>query len=733
MRKFSFFLTIFFSLLVLQITFIPTVLSPTHIENNLKTSQLPVNSIRIAIYNEPNVTETSYAAGGTYTNNYTALMEFLQAEGHQVTELTCTDIYNHELMTADYDLFILVDNLPRENITKHVKEFWLGGGALLSFDSALPYLCYEGILIPESEGDHGWGTYFVYQSGSSNNVSSRHYITKDYDVGDKFTSAGTWMCHLYWDILLGTSAGADTVKLANRDTVNNAATAVARDPLDKGGRVVHLPGLGNAIGVDMDGMIREAVQWLCPRPKGRILFDLSHLPYYGIDPWDDYASSVNYDTWRNTLVSRGYTLDKLYPSDAGNLTINNLRPYDMLFICVPNINFTASEVSAVTQWVQNGGGLIAIGENSVFIDENNNVNYLYSNFDLEFNSVTGTNGATYFVEHPTTEGCTEISAIAPGQIVYSGDAYPIWGYDATEIYVAGQEYGNGRVLLMGDVGPFRDSSIASLDNLQYAINVANWLVSWDAKVLIYTDDAFSANFYESPACRALNSLETDFYLTFTDEYFNYSLITGSWELVIINLVNYGFADSVFDNVINFIDAGGHVIMSSYIVSADPTLPIWDIFGFEYASQFPDNDPFYVWDTTHPIFNDPLDYDATLFQPFTFYIDDGDLLTVYDNATALAGYTSSESADNAVIVLRNDKQTLYNGFIIDELSGDNDFNGFEDRIELWTNEIKYMLKQALPTPGGIPGYDFSIIIGAIFVSLSLISLVILKKRKKLIAQ
>lgn len=205
----------------------------------------------------------------------------------------------------------------------------------------------------------------------------------------------------------------------------------------------------------------------------------------------------------------------------------------------------------------------------------------------------------------------------------------------------------------------------------------------------------------------------------------------SWELLIINLVNYGFADSVFDNVIEFVDAGGHLLMSSYVVGSNPTHPIWYTLGFAYASQFPNNDPFYVWDDTHPIFNTPYDYDATLFQPFLFYSDDGDLLTVYDNATALAGYTASESDDNAVIVLRNDKRTLYNGFILDELSGDNNFNGFEDRIELWTNEIAYMLKYALPGPsGGIPGYDFIIVISSVFVCLSLISLVMLKKRKNL---
>lgn len=128
MKKMNFCLTIFISLLILQFVFVPKTISEKPVTTNLKTSQIAVNTIRIAIYNEPNTTETSYAAGGSYTNDYGALMGLLQSEGHQVSELTCTDIYNHELMTADFDIFIMVDNLPRENITKQVKEFWLGGG-----------------------------------------------------------------------------------------------------------------------------------------------------------------------------------------------------------------------------------------------------------------------------------------------------------------------------------------------------------------------------------------------------------------------------------------------------------------------------------------------------------------------------------------------------------------------------------------------------------------------------
>lgn len=727
MKKVNIVLIISISLLILQFTFIPTTISQKPVITNLNSSQIPVNGIRIAIYNEPNITETSYAAGGTYTNDYGALMGFLQSEGHQVTELTCTDIYNHELMTADFDIFIMVDNLPRENITKQVKEFWLGGGSILSFDSALAYLCYEGILIPESEGDHGWGTYFTYQSGTSNNISIRHPITKDYAVGETFSSAGTWMCQLYWDDFLLTSAAADTVKLANRETVNNDATAVARDPQYKGGRVVHLPGLGNAIGTYMNNMISETIQWLCPKPKGRILFDLSHLPYYGIDPWDDYVSSANYDTWRNTLVSRGYTLDKLYPSLAGNLTTNNLRHYDMLFICMPNINFTSSEVTAVTQWIQNGGGIVAIGEHGGFSDENSNINYLYSNFDLEL-TVTGTDGATYFVEHPTTEECTAITAFSPGTIVYSGDAYPIWGHDASEIYVAGQEYGNGRVLLMGDVSPFRNSDIGSLSNTQYAINVANWLVSWNAEVLLYTSDNHATNYYSSSVAIALNELEIPFYLTQNDDYFNLSLNLKDWNLVIVDEPSYS-TEVYYDDLANYIESGGFCIMSTYEVNNYPGHNLWSQFGIAPAGSISSGEPMYIWDDSHDIFTNPIDFTDSQFTSDNGWSDDGDRLTVYPNATALAGYTASESADNAIIVLRNDGKTLFNGYLIAEFSTDDDDSTYIDSVELWINEAAFMWNKIhASVSGGIPGFDTFIIVCSIFVCISLVSLVIIKKKQ-----
>ena len=137
-----------------------------------KSSQIIPRTARVAIYNEPNVTQPGYTSGNVFTNNYTGLKTLLEGEGYQVSELTCNDIYDHKLLTADYDVFIMVDNVPRENITNHVKEFWLGGGSVLGFDSALAYLCYAGIIIPESEGDDGRLTYWYYVGTTLHNIST---------------------------------------------------------------------------------------------------------------------------------------------------------------------------------------------------------------------------------------------------------------------------------------------------------------------------------------------------------------------------------------------------------------------------------------------------------------------------------------------------------------------------------------------------------------------------------
>jgi hypothetical protein len=79
-------------------------------------------------------------------------------------------------------------------------------------------------------------------------------------------------------------------------------------------------------------------------------------------------------------------------------------------------------------------------------------------------------------------------------------------------------------------------------------------------------------------------------------------------------------------------------------------------------------------------------------------DDGDRLTVLEGFTALAGSSASVQDGNAFIVMSNDYQTLYNGFLIDGARSDEDDSTYRDSVELWENEIVFMLN---PPSGGLP--------------------------------
>jgi len=705
-------------------------------DTTLKSSQIIPRTVRVAIYNEPNTTRPGYASVGLMHNNYTALKDILIGAGYEVSELTSTDISNHKLMTADYDIFIMVDNLPRENITNYVKEFWLGGGGILSFDSAISYICYAGMIPPESEGSEGYSVYWSYAPYSTvQNITTRHPVTKAYQVNDTITEESVDWAAFDWTALQGTSIATEITKLATKTVNSNLATVVAFDPTQKGGRVIQMLGDGDLIGVNMDNMIIDAIDWLCPRPKGRILFDLSHHSFYGVDSWDDVQSSINYGIWRNTLVSSGYTFDKLYPSDTGNLTASNLLPYDMLFLCMPEYNFTSDEVTAVTQWVNDGGGLIAIGEWGSFADQNNNINYLYGSYDLKLTSNTGTSGATYIVEHPTVEGCTEISSLTPGTINYTGDAFPIWGYDDTEICVAGQEYGNGRILLMSDVAPFRDSTINSLDNLQYAINVANWLTSDGAEILIYIVDNTigpdaNDNVYKGPVATALNDLGLSYYLTFSIEYFNMSLMEGSYDLAIIDHQQTSI-DAYFGDILNYMKSGGHLILNTWTYRLVTASALWDYLGFEYGGNYYTTpQDIHIWDGAHAIFNLPAPYNAiTLNTTYNWAGTDFTNVTLHDNATAIAGLSSTTQESGAAIILGAEGRAIVNTMHLTVYYDDTDDSTYPDALEIWENEIAYMWAQITFEPiieDAIPGYDMYLVSFAIMFSIGIIS--ILKTRK-----
>ncbi len=674
--------------------------------------------IRVAVYNEPNLTSPSYDGSfGFNTNNITALLDILSVNPRfDISLLTASEISGHILTTANFDVFIMLDNNPREFIVNNVLDFWLAGGGLLSFDSSAAFLAYSGILPPESAGDDGYSAIWRYSSFGYN-FTVRHPIAKAYSLGTVIPADGAYgYASWNWTALSAFTIGGDLVPVAHSPTDENEITILAFDPTDRGGKVV-------SIGFDVDHesipklnqLIRNSINWLAPRPKARIAFDLSHLPRLGIDDWDEFSSYPGYYYgMRDLLVAHQYTVDKLFPVSSGdNFTLERLQKYDMLILTANDYNYTEGDRIAIEAWIANGGSLLAMTDRPYlsFAKPAQQANLLLSPFGLAVNislpGVIGSNGITEFEKHPTIDGCSSITLSYYAYLNVSGEAFPIWK-DGANIHVAGSEYGKGRVIFVSDINWLQSVSgiIDLTDNKQFLLNVANWLTASTAKVLMYTDWLSSPNFYRTPLALALNDLGVKYYLAAPYDavnfaYLNLSLNLYSWDLVIIDNPSSFGLNNYFAEISDYIDSGGHLIMSYFNVDNYPANPLWAKLGFRFNATFSDQPPLYIWDAGHDIFSQPVDYKADNFTYGTVYFDDGDKLTIFTNATALAGITATEQTDEAVIVLRNDEQTLFNGYLLDEFSADTDDSTVMDSFELWKNEIAFMLRPKLTFTPSFP--------------------------------
>ncbi|MHA1576909.1 MAG: DUF4350 domain-containing protein, partial [Candidatus Thorarchaeota archaeon] len=455
----------------------------------------------------------------------------------------------------------------------------------------------------------------------------------------------------------------------------------------------------------------DAIDWLAPRPKARILYDLTHQPWVPTDTWE-WNGDANYLTsWRDGLVANSFTVDKLHPSALGNLTAENLAPYDMLVTNQPLVDYAPEERPAVEAWVQAGGGLFVIGDNPD-VPDNYRLNWLLNPYGIQFNhTVSAYNQAVgVFDMHPTTEGCSSLNYHGATNLVLSGSAYPLWSYVAGEVAAGAVEYGEGRVVVICDANSVADAWITELDNNQFAMNVANWLTTSSATVLLYHDSVGISpyNYYRSAVADALNELGIEFMLTFDRHYFNLSLNLQEWDLVISDangaspVVNYRF-------IMEHLENGGKLIMRDFFFkqlngTAGYDLALFPYLGFEGAGVvgiISGAPTIYMWNEYHDVFNRPVDFVVDHFDSTAnFYTTDFANVTLLGNATAIAGITPSPEVNQSAIILGVDGRALCNMFAISEYYDDFDDSTYADNFELWLNEIAYMMRPTIDSPGDL---------------------------------
>lgn len=687
------------------------ILSETYQNEIAQTDYIP-ETIRVAIYNEPNMSSPVYdTSAGDNNNNVTFLQEVLESKGYQVTLLDSDDIYNHDLKTADFDVFVLADSNPRENITNLVADYWRNGGSILTFDGSGVFLCWAGILPPEAVGTTGRPTYWNYVANDIL-INDRHPVSKSYSIDDLIITTPAIYNYLAWDfaVLQATSIGSDLTKIASTSGDSNLATIVAFDPSDRGGKVVTISfDLVHGNVPELNQLYADAVEWLAPSPKGRILFDYLHEPYYGVDA--DEPSSYNavgrYSQLRDMWVNHTFTLDKLFPGEADELTLDILAKYDLLFINTPNINYTASEISAIRSWISSGGGLLVLGEFPSFAARNQRINQILSGYDLCISSIQYASSSlitTNSTFHPINEDLVTTRFEGGSYINVTGDATPIW-MDSNGFVAGIQDVGNGRIFLASDIN-FLGNYIDEEDNLEFGLNIANWLCSGGAKILLYTDGASSLgsnyNYYKSPATLALNELRVNYFMSNNRDYFNESLKMYSWDLVIIDANNDAPLSS-HSLIIDHLESGGKIIWRDFMFRYSSYDDIWNYLGFAGLDTRITIGPpsVYIWESDHSMFNMPVDYGAdNISSSLNLLNTDFTYVSVLDNATALAGISSAYDENQSAIILGVGGRALCNQFSITQYFEDTDDSTYMDNFEMWMNEIAFMLQPTINHPADI---------------------------------
>ena len=196
--------------------------------------------------------------------------------------------------------------------------------------------------------------------------------------------------------------------------------------------------------------------------------------------------------WGIDLVRKGYTVETL-PYN-GLITYNNasntqdLSNYKVFVVCEPNIQFTATEKTALIQFVQNGGGLFMVCDHTIS-DRNNDgwdspmiwndlftANTIQTNpfgisFDLVDISQTTSNVATLPTDtllHGPMGNVTQVMWSNGTTMTLSTTANPTvkgivykTGSSTTantNVMVARANFGAGRVVAIGDSSPSDDGS-----------------------------------------------------------------------------------------------------------------------------------------------------------------------------------------------------------------------------------------------------------------------------------
>ena len=137
------------------------------------------------------------------------------------------------------------------------------------------------------------------------------------------------------------------------------------------------------------------------------------------------------------------------------------------------------------------------------------------------------------------------------------------------------------------------------------------------------------------------------------------------------------------------NGGGRCLISTFDIDLSDSSPttLFSSLGITLNAGLEVPQSIYRWDAGHPIWNVPEAVpDFTAMEDN--YWDDGD--RVFASTGAVGGFTMTPTAGEVAIIAAGGGVAVVNSFLVVDNNSDLDFDGKPDAVELFTNEIVFLI-------------------------------------------
>lgn len=191
------------------------------------------------------------------------------------------------------------------------------------------------------------------------------------------------------------------------------------------------------------------------RASKKILVDIAHGQKFWNDPADmagkdpAFIDRIKYMT--GELTKNATALNASIGYQKSTITRENLAGSDLLFIHIPSAKFSADEVSAIQQYVKQGGSLFLVAEVDYWATlAQTNVNDIVNSFGIEFKNDNPDQSSG---GHSQAGAVTDKSFSIPyhgARIVQGGTPFCFSNKTEENPFGVYKEAGRGKIIAMGD-------------------------------------------------------------------------------------------------------------------------------------------------------------------------------------------------------------------------------------------------------------------------------------------